>query len=132
MCDPATALMIGGQVLKGIGGFEESKAEVGRAGRRAAQIEFDAEVREKQLRQQQSRRRGATRAAFAKGGVKVKGTAKRLIEEQIRQDELELLKNRHRASVATRAEEDKAASAKLEGIGSIVSAGLGIGNVLSG
>lgn len=104
MCDPFTAIMVGSQALKGIGSIQQGLDTVQESGRRAGQIEFDTQVRTEQTRQRADRRRGATRAAFAKSGVKAKGSAARLIEEQAKQDDLELLKIQTKSQFAIASE----------------------------
>lgn len=68
-------------------------------GVRMAQINAASDIAQKQTEQVQERRLGANRAAFAQSGVKMTGTAKRLLEEQVKQDEIELLKIRHERNV---------------------------------
>jgi hypothetical protein len=76
-----------------------SKAAEKQAGVRMAQVAYGANVEAKQTEQMQERRLGANRAAFAKSGIKVTGSARRLLDEQIKQDEIELLKIRHNRDV---------------------------------
>lgn len=75
--------------------FEERSAQKEQAkatGKRAGQIEFDAKLQAETMREAAERRLGGQRGRFAKAGIKATGSAKRLLEEQIKQDELNLLK----------------------------------------
>jgi hypothetical protein len=76
-----------------------SKEAQKQAGVRMAQVAFGSDIEKAQAEQMQDRRLGANRAAFAKSGVKVTGSAKRLLDEQIKQDEIELLKIKHNKDV---------------------------------
>lgn len=100
--------------LKSYSAISTSKAAEKQAGVRMAQINYGADVQMKQTEQMQERILGANRAAFAKSGVKATGSAKRLLEEQIKQDEIELLKIRHERNVNITNEQKTAKMAQLE------------------
>ena len=100
--------------LESYSAISTSKAAEKQAGVRMAQIKYGADIKEKQTMQMQERILGANRAAFAKSGVKATGSAKRLLEEQIKQDEIELLKIRHNRNVELTEAQKTARAAQLE------------------
>lgn len=125
MCDPSGLIsgMTGGAILPwkvqdalgSVGGiakgamgayqsYSQGSEEAKAAGIRSAQSQFATNLEVGQTSQAQERRLGANRAAFAKSGVKVSGTAKRLIDEQARLDEIELLKIKHAGNINVQAE----------------------------
>lgn len=77
------------------------------------------------------RARGRLRAAYAKSGVTMTGTAKTLTQEQIRQDELELLKEKYNAQLEVTSAYEKADEARKGGIMSMVTGGITGGKELS-
>jgi hypothetical protein len=95
--DKATPLIKAG--AEAYGAVSTSKEAQKQAGVRMAQVAFGSDIEKAQAQQVQERRLGANRAAFAKSGVKVTGSARRLLDEQIKQDEIELLKIKHNKDV---------------------------------
>lgn len=71
---------------------EAQKAQAKAIGKRAGQIEFDTKLRAEAQKEVAERRLGGQRGRIAKAGLKTKGTTRQLLEEQIKQDELDLLK----------------------------------------
>lgn len=81
-------------------------------GKRTAQIEFESGLQKEQIKDIAERRLGGQRGRIAKAGLKTSGTTKRLLEEQIKQDELDLLKQ----SISTQSSlgEQRKASKRVE------------------
>lgn len=97
--------------------FEERSAAKEQAkaiGKRAGQIEFDAKLRAETIKEAAERRLGGQKGRFAKAGIKATGSAKRLLEEQIKQDELDLLKSNISRDVMLDEERRAARQAGLE------------------
>jgi len=105
-----------GSVVGGVGdllaGTGEAKAHRKRMGR----IMESTRDQLNQMDKAQSRRRGAQRAAYGKAGVKLTGSAKRLMEEQLKEDELELLKTKYNAQLKIDDAKDSAKSAINQGL----------------
>jgi hypothetical protein len=80
-----------GGILDAYSAISNSRAAQKSAGKRMAQIDFATNMQLKQTEQMQDRRLGANRAAFAKSGIKETGTARRMLDEQIKQDEMQIL-----------------------------------------
>ena len=110
-----------GKGLSAAGGLFDIYEETGRAkkeaqaiGRRAGQLEFDASLRTEAAREAAERRIGGQKGRIAKAGIKAKGSARQLLEEQIKQDELDLLKIAASRDIAIDEEKRAARRAGLE------------------
>lgn len=91
--------MFAAQAVGAAGNFLSAQDTAKQQAKQAGEILANAKEEAKQTSKAQQRRRGAMRAAYAKQGVKVTGTAAVLIDEQVRQDDLELLKIKHNAQL---------------------------------
>lgn len=85
------------------------------AGRRAGQIEYGAKLQSEQAQEIAERRLGGQRGRIAKAGLKVKGTTRQMLEEQIKQDELDLLKIAHARDIGLENEQERVRKARLAG-----------------
>ncbi|MCG8394196.1 MAG: hypothetical protein MI745_14050 [Pseudomonadales bacterium] len=120
---------VAGTALQGIGAARAGEAEAEARGRNAGRILAESKIKQEQTKQAQERRRGATRAAFAKAGVRITGSAKRLIEEQIEQDELQLFSIQQQGNIEAEGEIQRGAEAVRRGQSGLLRSGLQVGGL---
>ena len=111
-------------IAQGVGGFLRSSDVADQRVERMGQVASSAAQSIRQKAKAQARRRGAQAAAFSKAGVRMTGTAKQVIEEQIAQDELDLLTDKYNAQLQIGAEAQQAEQASMMGISQLASGAL--------
>ena len=116
MCVSATAVLGAGMGMSAMGKFSSGVDYAYDVAGQAGQILDSAKADGEQLQKSQKRRLSGMRAAYAKSGVKLTGTAKKLIEEQVREDDLESVKLKYNAQIASKQKlsEAKALQAKAK------------------
>lgn len=114
-------ILAGANFVKGVGGFLAGKDEEKQRKSRVGEILESSKQEMKQTARAQSRRIGSQKAAFGKAGVKLKGSAAKFIEEQRRQDEIELLNQQFNTELDVRTELQKGRQARTRGALSLVS-----------
>lgn len=115
MCSGAE-ILAAGQFVGGAGDFIGGQSEADSQEARAGDILASARDDMERTAAQQRRRRGVQKTAFGMSGVRLKGSAKTLTEEQIRLDEAELVRKAHNAKIAIKSSFEKAESAKTKGL----------------
>ncbi len=114
-----------GEGLQSIGGIMQSAGKAQEAfgmrtafGNQANEILAGAKRDIGQTALAQERARGRLKAGYAKAGVKMTGTAKRVAEEQYRQDEEDLAIMKYNAELGIKAATQKQAKAGKAGVSS--------------
>lgn len=126
MCTGAE-IMFAGQIAGALGGASSAFDVAGQYEDRANQILESSKEQMRQTSKQQSRRQSLQRAAYAKSGVKLTGTAKVFTQQQIEQDEAELMKQKYNAQLSVSDELKKSQEAKMQGITGLISGGISAG-----
>ena len=124
MCAGPEIMLIAG-LAQSAGGVIQGFDAASQYEDRANQILESSKDQMRQGSKARERRRGAQSAAFAKGGVKMTGTAKVFTQQQIEQDEQELLKQKYNAQLEIKDTFKQAQEARTQGIVSGISGATG-------
>lgn len=119
MCTGAEIMAVG-SVVKGVGGMASKFSLANDYEDRATDILESSKDTMQRSSKVRERRRGVMRAAYAKGGVEMTGTARTLTDEQIRADEKELLRQKYNAQLEVSQAYEQAQEARKQGIFSLV------------
>lgn len=128
MCTGAEILAVAGAV-KSVGKAASAFSLANDYEDRASDILASSKDAMRQSSKGRERARGRLRAAYAKSGVEMTGTAKVMTQEQIRQDEMELLKERYNAQLKVTSEYQRADEARKGGLMDLFSAGESLGGL---
>ncbi len=129
MCTGAEIMAVA-SVVQGVGALKQSEDLASQYERRADQILESSKEQMRQGAKGRERARSRLRAGYGKAGVTMTGTAKKLEEEQIRQDEMELLKQKYNAEIAVVEQQGAADEVRRSGLRKAIGYGTqGIGGL---
>ena len=122
MCTGMEILAVA-SAAQGIGGMMSADSEAGQYKTRAKQVLQSGMQEIDQAAYEQSRYRSQQKSAYGKAGVKLKGSARTVLDEQLMQDEKTLLTMKYNTMLGVKDNLNAYKSKKTEGVNALISGG---------